>query len=61
MDEAVWDGIAYVRYTLYALAGILLLVNPSSDAQTVAVAFLVVGVLLAAFSMGANRYDEEMV
>ncbi|MFC5366290.1 hypothetical protein [Salinirubrum litoreum] len=61
MDEVFWDGIAYVRYTLYALAGILLLVNPSPDARTVAVAFLVVGVLLAAFSMGANRYDEKMV
>lgn len=61
MNEAFWDGIAYVRYTLYALAGILILVNPSSGAQTVAVAFLVVGVLLAAFSMGATKHEKELV
>ena len=60
MNEATWEGLAYMRYMLYFLAGLFLVSDLQAfpGTRTVAVVFLAIGLVIAAFSYGAGRVND---
>lgn len=61
MDEAVLNGLLYARYMLYLLASLFLLFDLPvvPESRPIGIVLLIVGIVIAAFSYGARKADDE--
>lgn len=61
MDEAVLDGLQYARYMLYFLGGLFLLLDFPifPESRIFGIILLVIGTVIAAFSYGAKKGNDE--